>query len=182
RTSASRRVLDGHPSVTAPAGRPAVLDGRTVLAPDGSPLKVNADPLEVSPDGASLYFGPLTGPWSQVGTRWLDDPATPPAVLAAQVRPWAELPPVGGTAMDAVGDLYFADLAQDALRCRRPDGQLSTLVRDPRLHWTDAPAIDAERTIWLPVPQLDRVALFQHGTSAVHRPIQLFRYPLPAHC
>jgi hypothetical protein len=178
----ARRVLDGDPSVTAPPNRPVVLDGRPVLAPDGTPLKVNADPLEVSPDGDWLYYGPLTGPWSRIETRWLDDPTTPPAVLAAQVRPWADLPPVGGTALDAAGDLYFTDLAQDALRCRRPDGQVSTLVRDPRLHWTDAPAIDADHTIWLPVPQLDRVALFQHGTSAVHRPVQLFRYPLPTHC
>ncbi|HEX4361689.1 MAG TPA: hypothetical protein VH141_29410 [Pseudonocardia sp.] len=159
-----------------------MLDGRPVLAPDGTPLKVNADPLEVSPDGDWLYYGPLTGPWSRIETRWLDDPATPPAVLAAQVRPWADLPAVGGTALDAAGDLYFTDLAQDALRCRRPDGQVSTLVRDPRLHWADAPVLDADHTIWLPVPQLDRAALFQHGTSAVHRPVQLFRYPLPSHC
>nr|WP_245214915.1 major royal jelly family protein [Pararoseomonas indoligenes] len=178
RSGAARRVLDGHPSTMAPEGRAAVLDGQPVRAPDGGVLRVNADPLELTPDGQWLLYGPLTGPWSRIQTRLLDDPAIPPARLAAGVEPWVDLPPVGGTAMDGNGDLYFTDLAEDALKRLGADGRMTTILRDPRLHWVDAPFIDAERNIWLPVPQMDRVALFNGGRPLTRWPVQLFRLPL----
>jgi hypothetical protein len=179
-TGAARRVLDGDPSTTARLDRPIILDGRVLNAPDGSPLRVNSDPLELSPDRRWLYFGPLAGPWSRIETRWLDDPVVSPDMLTTKVEPWADLPPVGGTAIDANGDLYFTDLAEDSLKRRTLDGTISTIVQDPRLHWVDAPFIDADRVIWLPVPQLDRVALFHGGKSHVKRPVQLFRLQLGA--
>ncbi|WP_394843059.1 major royal jelly family protein [Pendulispora brunnea] len=174
-SGAARRVLDGHPSVTAPSNRPVVVDGQIVRAPDGSPLCVNADPLEVSPDGKYLYYAPLHGPWSRIETRWLDDASLNPADLAAKVEPWADLPPTGGTAMMANGDLYFGDLAANAIKRRAADGTITTVIQDARLHWVDAPDIDADGFIWLPTPQMDRVALFQGGTAKIELPVRLYR-------
>jgi len=166
-TGRARRVLDDDRSTTAPLDRP-----------DGAPLRVHSDPLELSPDGAWLYFGPLAGPWSRIETHWLDDPAVLAAELAAKAEPWTDLPPVGGTAMAANGDFYFTDLAEDALKRRAADGTVTTIVRDGRLHWVDAPFIDAAGAIWLPVPQMDRVALFNAGTPKTRWPVQLFRIDL----
>lgn len=171
----ARRVLDGAPSVTATPDRPIVLDGRIVRAPDGSPLRVNADPLEVSPDGRHLQFGPLNGPWSRIETRWLDDPSIDPAEVARHVEPWLDLPPVGGTAYDAQGGLYFTELATDSLKRRAPDGTIATVIQDKRLHWVDAPFVDAEGTVWLPTPQMDRVPLFNGGRSRIHGEVTLYR-------
>jgi hypothetical protein len=177
-TGGTRRVLDGAQAITAPPDRPIIVDGKIVKAPDGSPLRVNSDPLEVSPDGRWLCFGPLEGPWSRIETQWLDDPSIAPEVLATKVEPWADLPPTGGTAMDANGDLYFSDLAENSLKRRTPDGAVTTIVHDPRLHWVDAPFIDSNHSIWLPVPQLDRIALFNGGKSQIQWPVQLFRLDL----
>jgi hypothetical protein len=173
----ARRVLDHAPSTVA-GDRPIVVAGETVLAPDGKPLKVNADPLELSPDGRWLYFGPLSGPMWKVQTRWLDDPGLDARSLAAKVQPWFDMPPVGGTAMDRDGSFYFTDLAASALRRRRPDGRVETVLADPRLHWVDAPAIDARDTLWLPVPQMDRVALFHGGRAQTRWPVQLLKLDL----
>ncbi|MFI6098093.1 SMP-30/gluconolactonase/LRE family protein [Lentzea sp. NPDC051213] len=178
RTGAARRVLDGHPSTAAPADRPVVVDGTVVRGADGKPLKVNADPLELSPDRRWLYYGPLSGPWSRVPTWALDDPGLSPARLAGQVRPWADLPPTGGTAMDRKGNLYFSDLARNSVARRSPGGRITEVVQDPRLHWTDAPFLDARNNLWLPVPQLDRAAPFNGGTSRIRFPVQLFRLAL----
>ncbi|PTQ13440.1 hypothetical protein CLG96_04950 [Sphingomonas oleivorans] len=177
-TGAMRRVLDDDRSTGARADRPIILDGKTLLAPDGNPLRVNSDPLEISPDGKWLYFAPLPGPWSRIETRWLDDFSTTPERIAAKVEPWADLPPVGGTAMDANGDLYFADLAANALKRRTPDGRITTLIQDERLHWVDAPFVDSDHVIWLPVPQMDRVALFNGGMSKTKWPVRLYRLAL----
>ncbi|TWB12901.1 major royal jelly protein [Nitrospirillum amazonense] len=173
-TGAARRVLDRHPSTLAPADRPVVVEGEMVMAPDGRPLAVHADPLEVSPDGEWLYYAPLEGPWSRVPTRLLDDPAAPAATLAAAVQPWIDLPPVGGTAMGPDGSLYYTDLAANAVRRRAPDGGVTTLAQDKRLHWVDAPYLAADGTLWLPAAQMDRVALFHHGVSRVRPPMTVF--------
>ncbi|GGF86014.1 gluconolaconase [Azorhizobium oxalatiphilum] len=177
-SGAVRRVLDGHPSVVAQPSRDIFLDGQPVRGPDGDLLRVNSDPLEVSPDGRWLYYGPLPGPWSRIETRWLDDATLPSKDLATKVEPWADLPPVGGTAMDRNGDLYFTDLAANALRRRAPDGTITTLIQSPDLHWVDAPFIDAERRIWLPVPQIDRAPMFQGGVGKTLWPIRLYTLPL----
>lgn len=178
KTGKGRRVLQDIPATTASPDRKVILGGVEVKAPDGSPLKVNVDPLEVSPDGKYLYFGPLNGPWSRIETRFLDDAALSEAELVKQVQPWADLPPVGGTSMDKHGNLYFTDLATDTLKVRRVDGAIQTVVQDKRLHWVDAPYIDDSGNIWLPVPQIDRAPLFNAGKSKIEQPVGLYRYPL----
>lgn len=176
-SGSARRVLDGHPSVTATNDRDIVLSGQTVKAPGGSALRVNADPLEVSPDGQWLYYGPLQGPWSKVLISDLTAPDLTPAQLASRVEPFADLPPTGGTVMDARGNLYFSDLAHDAIRVLRPDGHVETLIVDPRLHWVDAPFLDRDGMLWLPAAQMDRVSLFNDGTSRVQWPMTIFVLP-----
>jgi len=170
-----RRVLDNAPSTRAPADRDIVVDGETVDTPDGKPLHVQSDPLEVSPDGQWLYFAPLEGPWSQVQTRWLNDATLSPAQLQKHVKPWADLPPVGGTTMDAQGNLYFTDLATNALRRMNPAHQIETLLVDERLHWVDAPTLDKQGRLYLPVPQIDRAAMFHKGQSQMQWPVRVYR-------
>jgi hypothetical protein len=180
KTGHARRVLNNHASTVAPEGRPIVLGGHPVDAPSGQPLRVNTDPLELTPDHRWLVYGPLSGPWSRVPTALLDDAKVTPEQLAAAVEPWADLPPTGGTAMTSDGTLYFSDLASDAILKRTPDGAVSTVIADPRLHWVDALFLDANGTLWLPVPQLDRVALFNGGDSNIQRPVRVYRLQLPA--
>ena len=178
-SGAMRRVLENLPQTTARDDRPIVVDGVTVIAPNGKPLQVHTDTMEVSPDGHWLYFGTLEGPWFRIATESLDDFNIPAKTIAAEVESWADLPPVGGTAIDANGDLYFSDLATNALKVRTADGHMTTLVQDKRLHWVDAPFIDNQHDIWLPVPQLDRTAIFRDGKSEVQWPIVLYRFVLP---
>jgi sugar lactone lactonase YvrE len=176
KTGAKRRSLENIPATTAPADRPIVVDGETLKAPDGKPLRVQTDPMEVSPDGKWFYFGTLAGPWSRIETRWLDDFSASPETVASKVESWADIPPTGGTAMDANGDFYFSDLAANSVKRRTPDGKITTLVQDKRLHWVDALEIDDQHRLWLPVPQLDRAAIFHGG---IEWPIRLFRVQLP---
>lgn len=178
-SGAMRRLLEDIPATTAPANRPIVVASETVRAPDGRPLGVNADPMEVSPDGEWFYFAPLEGPWSRIATHWLEDFSLSPDIIATHVEPWVDLPPVGGTAMDANGDLYFTDLAASAVKRRKSDGTIQTIVQDDRLHWIDAPVIDEKHRIWLPVAQMDRTPPFNGGASKTQWPITLYRLPLP---
>ncbi len=176
KTGQARRTLEKHPSTLG--HRPIVVEGRPLSDAHDQPIMVNADPLDLSPDGKWLYYAPAGGPWSAIETKWLDDPSLSAAEVAAHVVPWADLPPTGGSAMDANGDFYYSDLARMAVMKRTAAGEISTLVQDPRLHWVDAPAIDAHGYIWFPVPQIDRAAAFNHGKSRMQLPVQLFRLKL----
>ncbi|MFT9090088.1 MAG: L-dopachrome tautomerase-related protein [Gluconacetobacter sp.] len=173
-TGIFRRVLDSVPATLARPHRPIIIDGEVVRNANGIPLLVNADPLEVSPDGKYLYFAPLEGPWSKVPTSLLDDPAISPTTLAASVTPWADLPPIGGSAMDEHGNLYFIALKDETVYRRDPAGTIVSLVSDRRLHWADAPFLARDGRLWLPVAQLDRLARFNHGVTRVQRPFLLF--------
>ncbi len=179
-TGASRRVLDGHPSTVARPDRPIVVDGETVIAPDGKPLLVQSDPLELSADGRWFYYGPLEGPWSRIETRFLDDPSLSAAELGSKVEFWADIPPIGGSALAENGDFYFTDLNACALKRRDPrSGEITTLLRDKVLHWVDAPFLDEiTGVIYLPIAQLDRAALFHEGKSEIQWPIQLCSFAL----
>ena len=169
------RGLEDSPATHAPADRDIILSGKVVRAPDGTALRVHSDPLETSIDGKWLYFAALEGPWYKVETRLLNDAALAPESLSASVQFWRDLPPVGGTAMDKQGNFYFSDLATDTLKRISVSGDIESIVSDPALHWVDAPAFDPQGRIYLPAAQVDRVGLFNGGTSKVQWPLKVFR-------
>ncbi|OAT15945.1 hypothetical protein M977_04689 [Buttiauxella gaviniae ATCC 51604] len=176
-TGKSRRVLSDSPSTRA--GNKAIrLDDKIVLTPDQNILKVNADPLELSPDNKWLYYGPLNGPMYRIPTRALDDNNLDNVALEKLVQVWFEMPPSGGTAMAKDGTFYYSDLAENAIKRRLPDGRVETVIQDPSLHWVDAPIIDDNNIMWLPVPQIDRVSLFQNGKNLTQWPVQVLKLDL----
>jgi sugar lactone lactonase YvrE len=173
-----RRVLEGHASVTA--ARPISAEGRIVRGPDGKPVYVHADQLEVSPDGTWLYYQPCAGPLWRVPTRLLDDPATPAGALAAAAEIVADTPPTGGTAIAADGTIFVSDTDSQRIVRIAPDGTASTLIQDPRLLWVDAMWIDASGRLWMPAAQLNRLAIFQGGASRVRFPVEVYTLPIGA--
>ena len=174
-----RRVLDHDKSMTAQ--RPALVDGRILRGPDGKPASWNADALEVTPDGQYLYVQPLSGPMYRVATKLLDDAKLPPVALSNQVEFWYNTPSLGGTTIDAAGNLYLNDLGSDAVLKMTPDRHVSLVARDERLHWADASSLDADGDLLLPVAQLDRAPPFNHGRNLIRFPLDLFRLHVGGH-
>jgi hypothetical protein len=100
--------------------RPIVVDGVTLKGPDGKPLRVHTDPMEISPDGRWFYFGTLEGPWSRnafsAPTEILRDVTASEATISATV---VDLGDVGGNTdgivTDAVGNLYITDVTRGGI-------------------------------------------------------------------
>jgi len=171
-TGEGRRVLDDDKSVTAQ--KPLVAEGKEMHGPDGKPIYIHADQLEISPDGRYLYYQPCSGPLYRIETRFLDNAGLNDAELATHVEKFADTPSTGGTAIDAAGNLYVSDT--DRLRVVKitPSGEASTLVQDPRLLWVDAMWIDGQGRLWMPAAQLNRLAPFQGGASKIELPVHVF--------
>ncbi|MEH1017333.1 hypothetical protein V6U90_30110 [Micromonospora sp. CPCC 206060] len=80
----------------------------------------------------------------------------PDDTLAEQVETWLDTPTTGGTAIDAAGTIYLGDVGQRRILTITPDGQVDTLLTDPRLIWADARWIDRSGHLWIPAAQLNR--------------------------
>ncbi|AKM04560.1 major royal jelly protein [Burkholderia pyrrocinia] len=172
-----RRFDDEHFTKARPEDL-IVVNGKVLSAPDGAPLHVNADDLELSVDGRYFYFAPLSGPMYRIETRYLDDETLADAQLAQHVVKWFDLPAVGGTAMARDGTLYYTQLDENALMRRSPDGSVALVARDSRLRWVDAPFLDGKGNIYLPAAQLDGAAVFNNGRSTMKMPIHLYKLKL----
>ncbi|MDO7888257.1 SMP-30/gluconolactonase/LRE family protein [Hymenobacter cheonanensis] len=178
KTGQGRRLLDDDSTTTA--RRPMLGEGKKMVKPDGSDVKLHADQMEVSPDGRYYYFQTAAGPMYRVETKYLDDPSISSAELARQVTYFFNSPTCGGTTIDAAGNLYVADANHKRVLKVTPDGQSSTLVQSPSLIWVDAMWIDHAGNLWLPVPQMNRTAGFQKGVETVAFPVQLYKMPIGA--
>ncbi len=178
-SGAARRVLEGDRSTTD--ARPMYADNRKLVKPDGSDLLVHADQLEVSPDGGYLYYQPASGMLSRIETRWLDDAALPPAELAGHVDAgWVDTPTTGGTAIAADGTIYLSDTKLRRILRITPAGQVSTLVADPRLVWSDAMWIDDAGFLWIPETAQNLTPGFNHGRMEARYPVWIYKMAIGA--
>ena len=178
RTGRMWRALDGDRSVTAE--RTLMAEGRPLVNPQGKPVVIHADQLEVSPEGDTLYYQPCTGPMYRIATRFLDDPGLVDAERRQHVALFAETPSTGGTAIDASGTLYLSDTERSRILKITPDGAVSTLVEDARLAWVDAMWIDDTGNLLLPAAQLNRTPAQNHGVDAVKLPTVVYRMAIGA--
>lgn len=176
-TGEARRVLNDAPA--AGAQHDSRFNGAPLMQ-KGKPARVQADQLEVSPDGKWLYFQPAAGPMSRVTTALVDDPSVPPAKLKAAVSHFADTPATGATAIDASGNLYVSDVDHAQIMKITPDGKSSVIIKDPRLLWIDAMWIDTKGNLWMPDAQLGLTAPYQNGQSKVKFPLTIYSMPIGA--
>lgn len=178
KTNRMWRALDGDRSVTAE--RTLMADGKPLVDPQGKPVVIHADQLEVSPDGKTLYFQPCSGPMYRIETRFLDDPDTADAERRQHVAFFADTPSTGGTAIDAAGTIYSSDTEHLRILKIAPDGAISTLVASPELDWVDAMWIDDAGNLLMPAAQLNRTPAQNHGVDAVKLPTVVYKLPIGA--
>ncbi|QJD95875.1 hypothetical protein HH214_08305 [Mucilaginibacter robiniae] len=177
KTGKGRRVLDNDRSTTDQ--RPMMAEGKVMVKANGKQERLHADQLELSPDGQILYFQPASGPMWRIETRLLDNPAMLSAQLAKQVKLFYNTPTTGGTCIDAEGNLYVTDANQLRILKITPQGQASTLIRDPRLLWADALWIDDQGYLWIPTNQQNRSANYKTSVKAKY-PVYIYKMKLGA--
>jgi hypothetical protein len=85
---------------------------------------------------------------------------------------------IGGTAIDAQGNIYVSSLDQQEIIKILPNGTMSVFIHDERLLWVDAMWIDSEQKLWMPAAQLNRGTPFNNGTSFVQKPLYVFTIDL----
>ncbi|KAH8646762.1 major royal jelly protein [Xylariales sp. PMI_506] len=151
------RVLAGDSSATA--WYPMMYNGTLVpgYGAAGSTLAVGLDQIEVSPDGAWLYYQPCNGGLYKVAIEYVDATLTNSTLaetLGDYAIPVALTPSTGGTTIDGDGNIYVSDTNLLAIWKVTPEGYATILVQDPALLWTDLMWVTADKKLWLPASQM----------------------------
>lgn len=177
KTGQSWRVLDNHP--LSIDHQPIYADGKKLFLRDGREKRVGLDQLEVSPDGKWLYYQAIPGPMARIETRYLNDASLSEQEVARHAQKFVETWSTGGTAIDAEGNIYASDINTRSVKRITPQGDISTVVQDPRLVWIDAMWI-SQGQLWMPSAQINRTPATTAGKpSTVAYPVKLYRLNLP---
>ena len=169
-TGRGHRVLEGAPCSRADRTITPMIHGKPLMHPDGRVPVINLSHLELSSDGAWMYFTPLFGPtlW-RVETKYLHDTSLSSAAVAAHVEAVVRIPPVTGITADAAGNLYLSALTEDGVLKMGADRRLQTLIRDDWISGPNEGSIGPDGFYYFPNSQAPRV----------NRPYEVFRIKLP---
>lgn len=147
-----------------------------------SNIAIGADGIALSPDGATLYFCPLSSrQLYSVPTALLRSRSASSKVLAINaVRSLGDKGMSDGIESDSNGNVYVGDIENNAILKFDPNtGLKETFVRDPRFTWTDTMSIAADGYMYFTENQCSLLAGFHQGEDKRVRPWPLFRVKLP---
>jgi hypothetical protein len=176
----SLRRLSKHPDLMVEQDRVQVgVGGRPLEDADGKRPRVNADMIELSADGKWLYWAFPAGPLRRIETVALWNEALGDGDLAERIETVSEIPPIGGTAIDSIGNIYLSDVKERRIAVLTPRGKTLTLVQDDRLVSPDAIWIDADRRLMVPAPQTERLPDYAKGMNETMPPFLVLGMTLP---
>ncbi len=140
-----------------------------------NPARLAVNPISLSADGETLYFGAMRGKaWYQVPARLLREGADD-ATVAATIVKVGPKPLSDGAATDSAGNHYFTDMGHNAISILGPDGNLENLVVDDRLDWPDALDFGEPDWLYVAVNQLHRSPPLNGGIEAGKPPFRIMR-------
>ncbi|MEL6574450.1 MAG: L-dopachrome tautomerase-related protein [Pseudomonadota bacterium] len=173
-TGRARRVLAGS-RFTAPEDINLKVDDR-VLALGGAPARIGVNPIALSPDDATLYFGAMNGTKIyRIATRDLLDESLDDVALAARIAVHGPKPPSDGSTVDSAGNVYITSVNDDQVGVTTADGRYFTLYRQSDLSWPDGFAFGPDGQIYLTVNELHRSPVL--GGGEPQGVMRLVRFP-----
>lgn len=176
----ARRVLEGHASVV-PEDIDLVIDGTpvTLTQPDGKSIRprIGVNPIALDASGEWLYYGAMHGTkLFRVPTEALRDSSRSAETLGGAVEEYADKPISDGISVDASGNVYLGDLANNAIGIVDAQRKYRILIEDPRLSWTDAFSYGPGGELYVVANQLHRSAPLAGGTDRSRPPYLVLKF------
>jgi sugar lactone lactonase YvrE len=174
------RIRDGHAvrfsdhaSLQAQADAVMKVDGQVTLF-NGKAAQVAVNPLSLSADGETLYYGAMNGThWYQLSTEALQTGKADH--IAATVKLVGNKPVSDGATTSAQGQHYFTNLNQNAIDLLDRKNQLKTLVSSPLLDWPDSVQFGESGWLYISVNQLHKAKAFNGQAETAQVPYRIMR-------
>jgi hypothetical protein len=171
----ARRVLEGHVSVAAEKFTP-VVQGRRMAAFGLVDIRPGVDSIALDRNGDWLYYAAVTARrMYRVRSADLRNAELSAAELAGRVEDFAAKTMSDGLTTDLDGNVYLSDLEHDAIVLLKPDREMQTLVRSPRLRWPDGFSFGPDGWLYVTCSSLHQVIGQLPSSVAAHAPYQVLR-------
>lgn len=173
----ARRVLEDHRSV-----RPQDWIIRTPIKEMRFiggliPMKPGVDGLALDPGGAWLYYGAMANDTLyRVPTAILRDESLGERQVDEAVEAVGRKPLSDGLSADLLGNIYITDVEHGAVMRMAPGGQLTTIVRTPRIRWADALSFGPGGWLYVADSAIPDVLLRTRGQIATSAPYYIYRF------
>lgn len=172
-----RRTLSTHYSVKSDPAYKYIIDGRELMK-EGKPAKFNSDGIALTPDGAWLYYKPLTDDkLYRIKTEFLRDWNLKDTALNSSVEDLGHFASTDGMIFDQSGNLYFGDPQHYRMLKISPDLKMTTLVEDQRLIWPDSYSI-ADGYLYISCSQIQKQPEYNNGENKRTSPYTVYRMKL----
>jgi sugar lactone lactonase YvrE len=177
KTNTARR-FSGHASLEA-ENIELVVEGKPLLFPGAGgvmgPARVGINPITLSADGETLYYGAMNGTgWYSVPARLFREGA-PDARIAAAIQREGAKPISDGASTDAEGNHFFTNLSDNGIDVLTKRGELRPLVRDARFLWPDNVHFGQDSWLYVAINQLHRNPIFTNAADQGKPPYLIAR-------
>ena len=166
------RVLDGDPSTQMKKGLDVQADGKVLRRPDGRGVEFSADGIELSGDGAWLYWQAIKGDTLyRIATEDLQGPGMAGEDVSGKVEPYG----VNGVndgllILQGTNRMLLTSVQDDAIKMRDldagPEAPVRTLVQDKRLRWPDTFSQGPDGTVYVTTSHIQDASFFNPDAPA----------------
>ncbi|MEN3274881.1 MAG: hypothetical protein V7631_671 [Massilia sp.] len=161
------RVLDGDPSTQMKQGLDVEADGKVLRRPDGRGVEFSADGIELSGDGAWLYWQAIKGDTLyRIATSVLLDAGMRGEDVSGKVEPFGTNGVNDGLLiLEGTNRMLLTSVQDSAIKMRDLDegaqARLRTLVQDAQLRWPDTFSQGPDGTVYLTTSHIQDSAFFK---------------------
>ncbi|MBL1222466.1 cupin domain-containing protein [Chryseobacterium sp. L7] len=154
-----------------------IIDGK-VIDFGGKPSRVGVNPITLSDDRETLFFGSMNGTaWYKVPARLFRENADDTTIGHA-IQKFGDKPVSDGVATDKNGNHYITNLGGHSISKLDSNGTLSELVKDAGLKWPDNVAVSEDGYLYISVNQLNTTTAFSGEKDSGTPPYFIYRVKL----
>ncbi|MGF1761279.1 major royal jelly family protein [Photobacterium sagamiensis] len=167
------RRFEGHYSLQAEKGAAMTVGGEQTYF-FGAPMEVGVNPITLSANGDTIFFGAMTGNhWYSAPTELLREGSD--EQLAAAIKLEGHKPESDGASTDRAGNHYFTNSNDNGVDVLTKEGQLMPLVRDERISWPDSVQFGEGGWLYISVNQLNMTDAFTGKGDLGTKPYRIMR-------
>ncbi|MEN5232716.1 L-dopachrome tautomerase-related protein [Sphingobacterium faecium] len=153
-----------------------IIDGKVVHF-GGKPARVAIDPITLSADRETLFYGAMNGTgWYSIPTKVLRE-LNSTQLASDQVIKVGDKPFSDGALTDSEGNHYFTNLQEHAITKMDKEGNLSHIIQDEnKLLWPDNVYQGPDDWMYISINQLNTTPAFTGGKDRGVAPYFIYRF------